>query len=400
MRRLLLLISALVGASPARGGVTASDLSLGEYYHLGAYYLQVGRREDAISNYREMIALHPDSREAERGWLIIGDAYLELGRQAAAGQEKTLTRSKDFFAKAAEAYRTALGRFPAAEAEARLRLGKLYAFHVPGSEETGRGWLRSVTADFPEKAGQAALSLGETYLAEGRTEEAFSAFQDALDAFPEVAAAAALAQGKILEGTGDHLGALAVYSLVIRAQALDGYFNAGEFRGTTLEEALSGLAGAALEAQDPGKASDLIAQIAADYPGTNAEMTARFGNVEFLARRGETEKAGGILDGIAFRSPRSLYAPKALFRKARLLAGEERREAYREIRRRWPKSISWVQATRSLASDYLRKIPGQTEAEAADAGKKAELLLKELINRYPASPEAAAARLDLAAISD
>lgn len=374
MRQLLVFALSLAGISPALGGISASDLSLGEYYHLGAYYLQVGRQEDAISNYREMIALQPDSREAERGWLLIGDAYLELGRQALSGQDKNLARSKDFFAKAAEAYRSLLGRFPAAEAEARLRLGKLYAFHVPGSEETGRGWLRAVTADFPEKAGQAALSLGEAYLAEGRTEEAFASFQDALNEFPEVAAAAALAQGKILEGTGDHLGALAVYSLIVRTQALDGYFSAGEFRGTTLEKALAGLAGAALEAQDPGKASDLIAQIAADYPGTNAEMTARFGNVELLARRGETEKAAGVLDGIAFRAPRSFYAPKALFRKALLLAGEERREVYREIRRRWPKSLNWVEATERLAVDYLKKTPGQTEAEAADAGKKAELL--------------------------
>jgi len=386
----------LLGATAARGDLV--NPSLNEYFHLGGYYLQVGQREKAIANYREMISRYPDSLEAQRAWLSIGDAYLELAQESRRQADPGLSRSKDFLAQAEKAYRTVLGRFPAAEAEARLRLGRLFYLYRDGEGETGRNWLRTVMQDFPERAGKAALLTAESWRADGKKDQAFRAFQAARLEYPEVAVPAVLAQIELLNAGGDYEQAALLAAEAVNSLSWDGYFSNGEYRGTTLKAALDGLRTAAQAEGDNGFAAEVISALGRRTAGTNAALTARFARAALERTRGQPDKAAEILEGIAVEWPRSLYAPQARLRQAAGMAAAEREGVLKKIRETWPRSIFWVTATEAWASACL-EAGGDAEPELQAQGKKkAVFLLKEIINRYPASPEATRARRRVAAL--
>jgi len=385
---LLILLAGITQVAQA----DISNPTLKEYFHLGGYYLHVGQQEKAIDNFREMINRYPSSREAQQAWFSIGDTYLQLAQSAKKLRTSYLDRARN-------AYSTALSRFPAAAAEARIRLGILYAFHYPGEEDTGRTWFRSVMTDYPEKAGKAAMLLADSFKREEKPENAFRSYQAARISLPEVAALASLEQADILYQFGDFSGASTLYAEVVNSMSLDGYFNDNQYRGTTLKTAEEGLTKASLKEGNPKFAAEVISSVIRTGPGINAEMIGRLQQAKLLAAQDKANQAAELLEAIALEYPQSLYAPRALFLKAHILDGEKRIAAYEKIRDNWPNSIYWVDAVMEQVTEYLKQKEENNPKLQEEGRKKATLWLKRLIDRYPGSPEAEKARIMLKTIT-
>ncbi|HOO77316.1 MAG TPA: tetratricopeptide repeat protein [bacterium] len=393
MKRLLTAAALLL---PAAATVSRADLAhptLVESYYLGNYYLQVGQKEKAIETYRAVIDGSPGSAQCQRAWLIVGDAYLalHLEREKASGGDDTGSRS-GFFDKADEAYRAAAA-YPAVAAEARIRLGKLYAFHAPGEEAAGRSWFREVIDHYPEKAGEAAVLMGRSFSEAGIWEPAVAAWQEAVVKLPETAALAKLLQARGMSALEDPASAIGIYSEIVASFGIDGFFDDQcGFKGTTVDQALEGLIDDALSEEDPGFAAEVTGNVIRAHPATNVAMQARLRRAELLHKQGKTAEAVESLDGIALNWPASEWAVRALFREAEMLGGSVAVPVYERIRRNWPRSRHWVRASLALAAAAFKA--GETENEAVNRDRyraQGAGALREIVSRYPGTPEAAEA---------
>jgi tetratricopeptide (TPR) repeat protein len=186
-------------------------------YAADVSYLELGDYPGAITYYRRIVALHPDTEDAWRARAAIGDIYVVRLGDRIAGIAHYAAAAQGEWAEAprwqlevARQY-LELRNCPQARTEARILQER---------------WPRSPEAD------EAQLLAAQAWALEGRPEEALGAFQAAVERQPRPAVAA-----QALEGAA-HLHALAGRfdkALELYTQALPGHPNPDSLR-TNIEK--------------------------------------------------------------------------------------------------------------------------------------------------------------------
>ncbi len=417
MKRLITTLLILVLTGFVLSPSLLADINnptLNEYVYLGQYYAQVGESEKAIENYEDLIRKHPCTKEAEGAWMNLGDIYVSLLRQKQAaltalsgGIEKTELEGKirDLRAektglrqKAVTSFQTVVKSFPDSAGLALVRLGRLYAFQSPGQEEEGRTIFRQVMNDFPEEAGRAALFLGDSYLRQGKWEEAKNAYQQAEFFFPEVAVRAQVLVARVDRELKEFSSAVNDLSPVVNILGIDGLFTEYRWKGSIMREAIELSAESMTEEGNPELAIENLKDIIERYPSTNIALATRLYLARLYEGEGNRDQALQELDRVVSGYPKSLYAARASLQKAGILPAEESIAVYEGLRKRYPRSMFWVTATRGLTGRYLEQADkAATDKEKIPLRQRAGALAREIIGKYPCSPQAVQVREFMAA---
>lgn len=415
MNRVITAVLA-IGLATAFGAVRADasmeNPSLGEYYHLGEYYLNTRQYAQAITNYTAMIARHADTKEAERGWLSIGGGYCQLMQQAmsdlerakAAGAPKSeieglQSKVTSQMNQSIAAYRKAAAQFPAARAEASIGLGELYAARGQEKMEEAKTELKRVIDNYPEEAGRAQIVLGDVALAAGDRAAAKQAYTAARTSFPEVASLATLKYAAMVFDDGSLGEAADVYTSLIDSEGVDGAYS-GKYQllDTVMQEAVEKRAAVirALEIKDAE--IEGLTSVVTRFYGTNVGLDASLKKAEALSYHGKADEAVSLLNSVVTQYPKSVWAVRALMRLAKIHgATPQAADAWGRVISSWPQSLFLNEAKMSLAGTFL------TMAEAEkEEGRRIELrtragnVCREIITASPSCPEGSKAREFLA----
>lgn len=377
---------------------------LREYLHLGEFYLQVGKPDKAIQNYRALISKYPRSREAERGWMLMGKAYLSLFQQA----RKKLLQAKDadrqeleqlrsradkYRNKAVASYQHVADNFPGSAGLALVRLGRAYAFVFPEGLDKGRAFFRRVMSQFPEEAGRAALFLGDSYFQRREYDRARAAYRQARYFYPESAARAQMLFSQVDQKQKNAPEVLNDLAAVLNPLGIDGHFSGYRYQGNIMREAIELNADILEEDNHPEEAVNFLKKMIRLYPGTNVGLRSRLRLAQSYAEGGEKEAAVRELDRIISEYPRSIYAVRAYFKKAEINPGPAAIGVYRSLERAFPKSKFRLSAGIQEASANLSLAKrNDNSKEKKLFRQRAGAALKKVIQLYPHSPEAEEAR--------
>ncbi len=393
MKKTLGFISTLILLASAWTANLEADLNnptLQEYPYLGEFYLRLGQHETAIRIYEELIRKHPATRQAEKAWMSIGNACGDLLEETAGAASPT---AESYRRKAVNAYRKVADNFPDSAGLALIRIGKVYAFDSPGEEDLGRVKFREVMEDYPEEAGRAALFLGDSYFRQEKYEQAKTAYRQARIFYPEVAARAQLLYSRVDMAQKDYSSVVDDLTPVLNTLGIDGYFSDYRYHGNIIEEAID-LTAKSMEAKDNRRfVVDLLKSIIDQYPETNVALRAQIKLAGTYSEQGKNDLARQELERLIFRYPKSRYAARAYLQEAEIVPTADAVKIYENLRKAFPRSKFWVQASTSLAGKSL-----ELARETSDAAAKKEHLdraraaYKEIIANYPASPEAVQAR--------
>ena len=392
-------------------GVQASieDPNLSEYFYLGEYYMHTGQLDQAISNYTSMAAKHPNSREAQGGWLNTGTSYYMLMQQEIANLdalkakgEATEAQIKQVEAKinsymnqGVAAYKKALAQFPRVKAEAIIGIGLIYAALGDSKLDAALTELKQVVDNYPEEAGWAQTLVGDSYAKAGNVEAAKEAYLTASLKFPEVASLALSKYAGLNSDAAKFAEAADNYSRIIGSLGIDNAYSPKYHPlGTVMQEAVKkrGETERALENEEDEL--DGFTAVAAHYYGTNVGMYASVDLARALWHYGRTEEAGTILKGISTDYPKSVWAVRALLELAELQGATQAAiDTYKVIAASYPKSIYWVEAQMGLSKAYLELAKKEEDYDTkvqlkADAAKAA----KAVDAMYPLCPEGESAR--------
>ncbi len=377
---------------------------LKEYFHLGEFYLQVGKPEQAINNYRAMIQKYPRSREAEKGWIFMGNAYLALYQQTHKKlmQEKTgerlvreslRSRADKYRDKTISSYQYVVDNFPGSAGLALVRLGRAYAFTFPDGLKEGRAFFRRAMGQFPEEAGRAALFLGDSYFHNRQYDQARAAYRQARFFYPEVAARAQTLFSQVDQKQKNQAEALDDLAAVLNPFGIDGHFSEYRYQGNIMREAIEQSADILEEQNNMEEAVNLLKRMIRLYPGTNISLQSRLRLAQSYSDAGDKEMAGRQLDQIITEYPQSLYAARAYLKKAEIASPSEAPGIYRALERAFPKSKFRLSAGIKEASANLALAKrNDNPAEKKLLRQRAGQALKNIIQLYPHSPEAEQAR--------
>ncbi|MDP8215168.1 MAG: tetratricopeptide repeat protein [Candidatus Euphemobacter frigidus] len=400
------LIIALAGpllTSTGLASIEKPELKV-EYASRGQYYLQVGQPTKAINNFEELIRQFPKTREAEKAWLSLGDIYLTLLKDKQSHlrgklgelEKNGLTReinalraeAQSLKHKALNAYQMVVNYFPNSRGLALVRIGKVYAFHSPGEEETGRGKFREVMSNFPEQAGRAILFLGDSYLRQNKFEKAKNAYYQARFFYPEVAAQAQLLFSKVDQGQKYFSSTVSALALVLDPLGIDGYFTDYYYHGNVMWEAIERTAECMVAEGNRETAIDHLKNIINKYPDTNIAFSTKLYLAETYNRQGKKVEAQSVLDQVISHCPQSLYAARAYLKKAEISSGKEAVLIYGNLRKAFPRSKFWEKASRALADKYLDLVQRTSDdKEKKEFRRRASGVIKEIMRRSPQSPE-------------
>jgi tetratricopeptide (TPR) repeat protein len=256
-------------------------------------------------------------------------------------------------------------------------------------ENTGRAAFREVMEDFPEEGGRAALFLGDSYLKEGEIEKAKTAYHQARLFYPEVAARAQILFGEINRGQGDFSSAVSDLSLVLDLLGIDGFFSEYRYRGNIMEEASELITESIRAEGNPEYAVEHLRGLIERYPGSNVGLTLQFQLADFYASEAKSDLALAVLDRIISQYPKSFYTPRAYLKKAGIVLNPDALAIYETLRKAFPRSRYWVKATRGLATTCLELAERSSdEKEKRRWRSRAATATREIIRKYPRSPEA------------
>ena len=408
----VLAIGFAASFSAVRAAASMENPSLGEYYHLGGYYLNTKQYAQAIANYTAMIARYADTKEAERGWLSVGYGYCQLMQQAmsdlqratAAGAPKReiedlQSRVTSQMNQSIAAYRKAAAQFPAARAEALIGLGELYAARGQEKMEEANTELKRAIDNYPEEAGRAQIVLGDVALAAGDRLGAKQAYTAARASFPEVASLATLKYAAMVFDDGSLGEAADMCATLVDSMGIDGaYSHTYHLLDTVMQDAVEKRAAAirALEIKDAE--IEGLTSVATRFYGTNVGLDASLKKAEALSYHGRADEAVSLLNSVVTQYPKSVWAVRALMRLAKIHgATPQAADAWGRVISSWPQSLFMIEAKMSLAGTYL------TMAEAEkEEGRKIELrskagnVCREIITAFPSCPEGSKAREFLA----
>lgn len=382
---------------------------LNEYYHLGQYYANTGQYASAVANYRDMIGKHPNTREAERGWLNLGSCYYRLMLKVraelakarerpgvTAGEiEQFEARVQSYLNDSLSSCRKVIAQFPGSKAKAIVMMGMTYAALGPDGEANARRQFQKVVDNYPEEAARAQVLLGDTFADAGDREAAARAYGAAVSSFPEVASLALLKMSGLYFDSGDYARGLDGYEKIINSLGIDGAYN-DSYKpvGSVMKKAMTGR-GAAERAL--GNVDGELAgyrEIISRYPGTNTAVEGLLGLAGAYWSNENKDEAEKLLRGTASESPGSIWAVKSLLRLAELQgASNEGAATYRQVIDSFPQSRFWVDAQMKLAAVYL-----ELAEEEGDPVRKKELRGKArsacnaVMSAYPFCPEGDEAR--------
>ena len=389
---------------------TIEKPNLNEYLHLGEFYLQVGQPEKAISNYRAMIGKYPRSREAERGWLLLGKAYLSLFQQTRKklaraekdGErlvlEKLRGQANNYRSKAIASFQHVADNFPGSAGAALVHLGRAYAFTFPGELRKGQAIFRRVMRQFPEEAGRAALFLGDSYFRGRQYDKARAAYRQARFFYPEVAAQAQILFSRADQEQKNSAEALSDLMIVLNPLGIDGHFSEYGYHGNIMREAIERTADLLEEQNNTEEAIAQLQKVIRTYPGTNIALQSRLRLARSYSEQGEKELAARQLDQVITEFPQSIYAARAYLKKAELSPPSEAAGIYRSLERAFPKSkfrlaAGIKEAAANLELAKRNSVPAEKKLFRRRAGEA----LKKIIQLYPNSPEAGEARKTISA---
>lgn len=411
MRALVSIVIAGAVLAVLASSSTASieNPGLGEYYHLGQYYASTGQQRKAIDNYRSMIGKYPNTREAERGWLNMGNCYyhlmLEAGAELAKARARIGTTARDiqgletkiltYMNDAVSAYRKVIKQFPNSKAEAIVRIGMTYAGRGPEKVADARIQFQEVVENYPEEAGRARLLLGESYEKEGKLEIASQMYGMARASFPEVATLACLKRAECFFDAGDFGRASDRYDEIVDRLGIDGaYSDTYHPVGTVMKEAISKQGAAERALKNIDNELGGYKAVAARYPETNVCMEARLKLAEAYWFKEEKEDAAKVLGSIAAEYPKSVWKVRALFILAKMQGiSRDAVITYREITTSFPRSRFWVKAQMELAETYLGLAGNESDpVEKNRLKEKAREACGAVRSTYPFCPEAGAAK--------
>lgn len=372
---------------------------LKEYFHLGAFYLQVGKPEKAISNYRAMINKYPQTQEAEQEWLSMGNAYLTLFQQA---QKKLQDKKGDrlelkkwrnrvdkYRNKTISSYQQVVDNFPGSAELALVRLGRAYAFSFPEGLEKNQTFFRQIMTHFPEEGGRAALFLGDSFSRLHSYEKARATYRQARFFYPEVAAQAQLLFSQADQKQKNSAEALNDLSAVLNHLGIDGHFSEYRYHGNIMREAIEQTADILEEGNTPEEAVTHLKKMIRLYPGTNVALQSRLRLARTYSEMGEKELAARELDRIIMEYPQSIYAVRSYLIKAEIAPPSEAAGIYRTLERAFPKSKFRVSAGREEALAYLSLAKRKDDSKEIKLFReRAASILKQIIQLYPRSPEA------------
>jgi TolA-binding protein len=401
--------AACIAVSAAlRADAGLENPGLADYYHLGDYYLRTSQYEQAVSNYAAMAAKYPDTREAERGWLKTGEAHYmlmlralaDLERAAAAGApasetEELRSKADSRRNRAAAAYRRAAAQFPAARAEAHVGLGLLAAARGGEGMQEARKELGLVVDHFPEGAGRAQILLGDIAAAAGDRPGARRAYEEARSRFPEVASLAMLKSATLAFDEGGFAETAGICASIIDRAGIDGAYSA-EYRpaGTVMIEAVAKRAAAERALAESGQELKGLSAVAERYCGTNVGLGAAIKKAEAAAHYKAPDDAAALLNGIAAKYPKSVWAAEALACLARIQGPcGKAAETWERMIAAWPQSAWRVEAAMGLAETWLAMAAAEKdEGRRAVLRAKAGDACRDVIAAFPSSPEGARAR--------
>lgn len=370
-----------------------SNPTLQEYHYLGEFYLHLGQYETAIRNYEELARKYPATRQAEKAWMSIGSAYVDLLEETIRKAGATSPTAESYRRKAFNAYRKVADNFPDSAGLALIRIGKVYAFYSPGEEDLGRVKFREVMEDYPEEAGRAALFLGDSYFRREKYEQAKTAYRQARIFYPEVAAQAQVLYSRVDMAQKVYSSVVDDLTPVLNTLGIDGYFSGYRYHGNIMEEAIS-LTSESMEAKGNRRfVVDHLKSIIDQYPDTNIALRAQLRLAKTYSEQGKNDPARQELQRMIFRHPKSRYAALAYLAEAAIVPAADAIKVYENLRKAFPRSKFWVKASTSLAGKSL-----ELAREASDAAVKKEHLdrartaFKKIIDNYPTSPEAVQAR--------
>lgn len=407
MKKTTICIMLLAAAAPAcRASI--DNPTLAEYPHLGRYYSRTGQPELAIATYRAMLTRTSDTREAEEGWLDLGACYLQLmnnnrsdlAKAKAAGastQEIEALQSKitSSMNQALASYRTVFNQFPASRAEAIIGTGSVYAaYGAEKSDEACREYAK-VIAGYPEEAGRAQILTGDILAAANDSAGAKTAYRTAITSFPEVASLATLRCADLLFAEGTFGEAADSYAAIVESMGVDGAYDHRLHRlGDIMEKAVArrGEAERALGIKDNELSS--YAYASTRYDGTQVGVAARMESAEALDYYGKGDEAAVMLDSVASRFPKSVWAAHAQMRRAAMRgASAQAAELYRKVAEAYPQSIFWIEAQMRIAETWKKAADAEEEAnKKKELRAKARAACQEIIARWPLCPETARAK--------
>lgn len=411
MKRLVsvTLAGALVLAASAGASGSIEKPTLNEYYHLGQYYANTGLYSEAVANYRAMIGKHPNTREAERGWLNLASCYYRLMLQARSELKKAQERPgvtaaeierlegsvRSYMNDSIASCRKVVAQFPASRAKAIVTMGRTYAALGTDGEEEARARFQQVVDEYPEEAARALLLLGDAFAAAGDRKSAVRTYGAAESGFPEVASLALLKKSGLYFDSGDYSRALDGSERIIHSLGIDGAYD-DSYRpvGTVMKLAIGSRAAAERSLGNlEGEAAGYM-EILSRYPGTNLAVEAKLGLAGAYWQSERREDAVRLLRGTASEYPGSIWAVRSLLRLAELQgASPEAAATYREIIAAYPRSRFWVDAQMKLAGLFLELEEGEDDpVKKEELRGEARSACNAVISAYPFCPEGEEAR--------
>lgn len=408
-----IVIVGVVLAAPASSSIASiENPDLNEYYHLGRYYADTGQYRKAIGNYRSMIGKHPNTRQAEEGWLNMGNCYyhlmLEAGAELTKARARIGTTARDiqrleanvltYMNDAISSYQKVIAQFPKSKAEAIVRIGKTYAGSGPGKLADARLQFRKVVEGCPEEAGRAQLLLGDTYADAGDPESAKQMYTIARSGFPEVASLASLKTAAGFLNSGDFSRAADGYGEIISCLGIDGAYDSSYHPvGNIMKKAVAGEGDAEAALNNIKNEISGYRAVIDRFPGTGVCMETRLELARaywFNDMKGDAVK---VLEGMASEYPKSVWKVKALFLLAELQgASGDAVLTYGRIIRSFPESRFRVKAQMELAETYLGLAGKESDPVEKNRLKgKAREACNAVRSSYPFSPEADEAKVFL-----
>jgi tetratricopeptide (TPR) repeat protein len=399
----------IVLALPAFIEASIESPSLLEYHHLGGYYMNTGQFDLAISNNSAMVSKYPTTREAEYGWLHIGQCYYQLMLRSISELEQAKARGdvpkrelEEMAAKvnsnmnqALTAYRKVISQFPASKADAIIGVALTYAAFGSEKQAVAMRELKKVTDNYPEEAGRAQILIGDIYAKDGDAVAAEQAYSLASVMYPEVSSLALSRYADANLKAEEYGTAMDSYTTIIQSLGIDGaYDNKLHFVGSIAQNAIEkrGAGERALGSKEDELNGYRSAY--ARYVGTNVGMTAQMKLAEALWYYGKTEDAVKILNQIQDDYPKSIWCVRAKMLLAKLQGTTKNSvDTYQKLIRAYPSSIHRVKAQFKLAEVYM----AQSEKEEDPGNKKklkanAKNVCNGVIADYPLCPEGTQAK--------
>jgi len=373
MKRLL-TCAAVIGFMlllPVLSEASLENPSLCEYYNLGKYYINTGQFDLAISNNNAMIAKNPTTKEAENGWLEVGDCYYQLMLRSMAELEKAkasgdvpkseieqmTARVNSNMNQALAAYLKVVAQFPASKAEAIIRVGLTYAAFGSEKKDLALRELKKVTDSYPEEAARAYLLISDTYAKNKDIIAAEQGYSVASVLYPEVASLALSKYADLELDSEEYGNAMDTYTTIVQSMGIDGaYGDKYHFIGSMVQDATEkrGRAERTLGSKDDELNG--YRSVYARFVGTNVGLTAQTKLAEALWYYGKPDDAAKILKQIMDDYPQSVWCVDAMMILARLQgATASAVETYQRIIRTYPFSIYRVHAQFKLAETDLAR---------------------------------------------